>query len=160
MRGNCDPPDWEEIFAGLPVTVVNSSRSFDLAGVDLTCLGVGDSFNTRLAIGDKRPDHFRLVLGHAPDFALGKINADLLVTGHTHGGQVRLPWIGPIIILSRVPNSWAAGLTELPGGGKLLVSRGIGMERGYAPRIRFLCRPELMVIDLAPEQKETTDEHR
>ncbi len=54
----------------------------------------------------------------------------------------------------------AAGLTDLPGGGKLLVSRGIGMERGYAPPMRFLCRPELMVIDLTPEEKETTDERR
>jgi hypothetical protein len=34
------------------------------------------------------------------------------------------------------------------------------MERGYAPRIRFLCRPELMVIDLVPEQKGTADEQR
>ena len=84
---------------------------------------------------------------------MGKIDADLLVTGHTHGGQVRLPLIGPLMTLSRIPRAWAAGLTELPGGGKLLVSRGLGMERGYAPRIRFLCRPELMVIDLVPERE-------
>jgi uncharacterized protein len=51
-----------------------------------------------------------------------------------------------------VPNSWAAGLTALPSGAKLIVSRGIGMERAYAPRMRFLCRPELLVIDLEPEK--------
>ena len=88
-----------------------------------------------------------------PNFALGEIPADLLVAGHTHGGQVRLPWIGPMITHSRIPHAWAAGLTELPGGGKLLVSRGIGMERGFAPPMRFLCRPELMVIDLVPERE-------
>jgi predicted MPP superfamily phosphohydrolase len=41
-------------------------------------------------------------------------------------------------------------MTDLPDGGKLLVSRGIGMERGDAPPLRFLCRPELAVIDLVP----------
>jgi uncharacterized protein len=55
-----------------------------------------------------------------------------------------------MITHSRVPHTWAAGLTELSGGRKLLVSRGIGMERGYAPSMRFLCRPELVVIDLTP----------
>jgi uncharacterized protein len=37
------------------------------------------------------------------------------------------------------------------GSGTLLASRGIGMERRYAPPMRFLCRPELMVIDLVGE---------
>ncbi len=91
------------------------------------------------------------MLGHAPNFALGEIQADLLVTAHTHGGQVRFPFIGPIITHCRIPHRWAAGLTVLPGGARLLVCRGIGMERGSAPPMRFLCRPELMVIDLVGE---------
>ena len=45
-------------------------------------------------------------------------------------------------------------MNELPSGAKLLVSRGIGLERGHAPRIRFLCRPELVVIDLVPKTEE------
>ena len=88
-----------------------------------------------------------------PNFALGQVQADLLVAGHTHGGQVQLPLIGPMVVNCRIPHRWAAGFTDLRGGGKLLVSRGIGMERGYAPRLRFLCRPELVVIDLTPETK-------
>ena len=76
----------------------------------------------------------------------------MLLAGHTHGGQVRFPLVGALVTNARVPRSWAAGLTELPGGNRLLVSRGIGMECGYAPRIRFLCRPELVVIDLGPPQ--------
>jgi len=129
------------------------SRSYDLPELHLTCLSLQDSFNTKLEIANPAPDRFHLVMGHSPNFALGKIDADLLVAGHTHGGQVRFPFIGPVIIHSRVPFSWAAGLTDLPSGGKLLVSRGIGMELGYAPRMRFLCRPELTVIELTPDEK-------
>ena len=135
------------------MTIVDASRSFDLGDIQLTCLSVGDSFDPSLSLPNETPERFHLVLGHAPNFALGKVAADLLVTGHTHGGQVQLPWIGPLMTLSRVPRAWGAGLTELPGGGTLLVSRGIGMERGPAPPIRFLCRPELVVIDLVPEEK-------
>jgi uncharacterized protein len=160
VQGNCDPTDWPEIFEGSGVTTVNVRRTFDLGDIRLTCLSLAESGDPRLAVANATPDRFHLVLGHKPNFALGQIDADLLVAGHTHGGQVRLPIIGPLITLSLVPRAWAAGLTELPRGGKLLVSRGLGMERGYAPRIRFLCRPELVVIDLVPEEKETADEGR
>ncbi len=150
VRGNVDSDQWERIFDGLPVTTVESTRSFDVAGVRLTCLSLADSFNTGLRISSDESPKFHVVLGHAPDYALGRIEADLLVAGHTHGGQVRLPWIGPLLTLSAVPRDWAAGMTDLPNGAKLLVSRGIGMERGSAPPVRFFCRPELVVVDLTP----------
>ncbi len=150
VRGNIDSGKWVEIFAGLPVNVVDETRSFQAAGVRLTCLAMQDSFDRSLVIGNPEPDRFHVVLGHAPNFALGGVEADLLISGHTHGGQVRLPGLGPVITLSAVPRGWAAGLTELSGGRRLYVSRGIGMERGTAPRIRFLCRPELVVIEVVP----------
>ena len=162
VQGNVDPPRWHDIFAGLGVTAIAARQSFELGDdLQLTCLGLRESFDSTLVVTGAPPDRFHLVLGHVPNFALGKIDADLLVAGHTHGGQVRFPWIGPVITHSRVPNAWAAGLTDLPGGAKLLVSRGIGMERGYAPPMRLLCRPELVVIDLLPEEDGgTTDERR
>lgn len=150
VGGNVDG-DWPRLFDGLPVTAIRRTQSFAVAGIRLTCLSVRDSFSTSLELPDADPGRFHLVLGHCPNFALGRIGADLLVAGHTHGGQVRLPLIGPLVTLSRVPRRWAAGLNELPGGAKLLVSRGVGMERGSAPRIRFLCRPELVVVHLLPE---------
>jgi len=76
----------------------------------------------------------------------------LSLAGHTHGGQVRLPVLGPVTTLSSVPRRYAAGLSVRPAGGHLFVSRGIGMERENAPRLRFLCRPQLVVIDLLPER--------
>ena len=150
VRGNVDG-DLTELFAGLPVTVVESTESFEPGPLRLTCLAYDDSRDTSLEITRDGSDRFHLVLGHVPNFALGRIDAELLVAGHTHGGQVRLPLVGPLLTLSRVPRSWAAGLTDLPGGQRLLVSRGVGMERGHAPRLRFCCRPELAVVDLVPQ---------
>ena len=91
-----------------------------------------------------------MVLGHVPNFALGDVRADLLLAGHCHGGQVRFPVLGPPLTLARIPRSWTSGAREIRPGTTLWVSRGIGMERVDAPRLRFLCRPELVVIDLVP----------
>jgi uncharacterized protein len=183
VQGNVDPSNWLDIFAGLNVTAVADRQTFDLAVVarsgdhattktrsgdpvvarspdrattdlQLTCLSLAESRDRSLTVANPSPERFHIVLGHRPDYAMGAIDADLLIAGHTHGGQVRLPWIGPLITLSRVPRSWAGGLTELPGGGELLVSRGIGVERSNAPPMRFLCRPELAVVDLLPAEKE------
>src|SRR5215475_4607541 len=130
-------------------TVFRASATVTRDVVAVTGLTLGDSFNRAITIpGDAR---FHIVLGHGPDFSLGAVDADLLVAGHTHGGQVRLPFIGPLITLSAVPRSRTAGVTDLGGGRTLVVSRGVGMERGPAPRLRFLCRPELVVVDVRPE---------
>lgn len=151
VQGNVDREHWHIVFRGTDVSIVSKTQTEALDGLLLTCLRRDDSFRSYLTVENERPDRYHVVLGHSPDYALGQVEADLLLAGHTHGGQVRLPIIGPLLTLSRVPRSWAAGLTDLPSGGKLLVSRGIGMERGYAPQLRFLCRPQLVVIDLVPD---------
>jgi predicted MPP superfamily phosphohydrolase len=97
-------------------------------------------------------DGLTLVMGHAPEFMLSAAELDVplvLLAGHTHGGQVVLPLLGPPLTLARVPRRLARGGLHRIGESWACVSRGIGMERGHAPRIRFLCRPELVVIDLA-----------
>ncbi len=154
VRGNVDSDGWQEAFEGLPVRTAESTRSYDLGNLQVTCLGMRDSFNSGLHIGPASSAQFHIVLGHSPNYALGQIGADLLVAGHTHGGQVRLPGIGPLVTSSEVPRQWAAGLTDLPSGGKLIVSRGIGMERDGAPRLRFFCRPQLVLIDLVPKESD------
>jgi predicted MPP superfamily phosphohydrolase len=148
VRGNVDDPDWEDLFAQTAVTAISATRSFDAGPVRLEALSLGDSFDVGLSLPGSA--QFQIAFGHGPDFALGDVGADLLIAGHTHGGQVRLPGIGPLLTLSCVPREWAAGATALPGGRTLVVSRGIGMERAQAPRLRFLCRPQVVVIDLRP----------
>ncbi len=149
VRGNVDHNEWPSLFADIEGNhCFEESGSIDVAGLHVTALSLADSFNTRLTI-PAHPD-FHIAFGHGPDFALGEVSADLLIAGHTHGGQVVLPFFGPPVTLSRVPRSWAAGRTELTGGRTLIVSRGVGMERGYAPPLRFNCPPEVVVIDLVP----------
>ncbi len=148
VEGNTDSPGWRGIFAGLPVECTSATATLAFGDVSVTALSLQDSFDPALVVS--RAPGFHVVLGHGPDYARGRIDADLLLAGHTHGGQVQLPWIGPLVTLSTVPRSWASGVTALEGGRTLVVSRGIGMERGLAPRLRFLCPPELVVIDVEP----------
>lgn len=150
IAGNVDRPGvWTQAFEGLPVATIEATSRYDLGPVVLTGLGMWDAFSVDVALEPE--DKFHIVLGHSPNFSLAPIDADLLIAGHTHGGQVQLPLLGPLITLTVAPRSWASGVTEIGPEKTLVVSRGIGMERANAPRLRFLCRPELVVIDLLPE---------
>jgi predicted MPP superfamily phosphohydrolase len=73
---------------------------------------------------------------------------DLVVAGHTHGGQVQLPLFGPAITLTGVPRHVAAGGQHEINGNLIYVSRGVGIERGQAPRLRFMCPPEIAILEL------------
>jgi len=148
VRGNVDWNGWTEVFQGLPVRTVEHRENFDLGPLIVTGLSWQDSQRTDIQLQPE--EKFHLVLGHSPNFSLGEIKADFLIAGHTHGGQVQLPGVGPLMTLSEVPRAWASGLTEISPGQHLLVSRGIGMERGEAPRMRFLCRPELIIVEISP----------
>jgi uncharacterized protein len=148
VRGNVEWDDWAALFAGLPIETFGTTSNRDLGPVILTGLTLDDSCNPALSVSAQAK--FHIVIGHSPDYSLGKIEADLLIAGHTHGGQFRLPLFGPVFTLSQIPRSWASGMTTIAPGKHLIVARGIGMERGNAPRLRFLCRPELLVVDLVP----------
>lgn len=90
---------------------------------------------------------FDIALHHTPDEIeelAGKV--DLYLCGHTHGGQIRLPWFGAVITLSRFWKRYEMGRYEV-GGTTLYVHRGVGAEGGV-PRLRFLAPPELAIIDV------------
>ncbi len=101
-----------------------------------------------VALQSAKPDEFVLLLSHAPDFADVAVRhpVDLQLSGHSHGGQVRLPLIGNTSALPLYGRKYVDGLYTL-GGGKLQVytNRGIGVS--VFP-VRFLCRPELTVFTL------------
>ncbi len=150
IEGNVDPVGWKNIFANLPFSSIrtNVTRTYHFGKLAVTALSWRSSRNTRLSL-PALPE-FHIVLGHAPDFSLGNANADLMLAGHTHGGQVQIPFFGPLVTLSKVPRNWASGITALPNNKYLVVSNGIGLERGFAPRMRFWCRPQIVIINLMP----------
>jgi predicted MPP superfamily phosphohydrolase len=98
------------------------------------------------------PGAFTLLFGHAPDFALAVSEKpiDLCLAGHTHGGQVRLPWYGPLVIDSDVPKEWSRGFRRI-GIPYLNVSAGAGSNRfNGLPPMRFNCPTEMTLIELVP----------
>ncbi len=143
---------WNALLHDLGIYQAQRTITLEHGDIRLTLLGLHDSFvPTQRRFSNPR-NRFHIVVGHAPIFSLGKPNADLLLAGHTHGGQVQIPGFGPMITLAKgLPRRWASGKTTLPGGGTLIVSHGTGLERGRAPRIRLFCRPDFVVIDLLPE---------
>ncbi|MDO7907033.1 metallophosphoesterase [Paenibacillus sp. JX-17] len=92
---------------------------------------------------------FRILLMHEPDYAdtAAASGFALQLSGHSHGGQVRLPFVGALITplggRRYIQGLHYIGETHMP----LYVNRGFGMTR--LP-IRFLCRPELTVLTLNP----------
>ena len=96
---------------------------------------------------------FTILLSHRPDVVfelpLGT-DVDLIVSGHTHGGQISLPFIGPPVTLSDVPRDIAAGGLGLVDNFPVYVSAGVGLERGQSPQVRFGVRPEVGIIDVVP----------
>ena len=88
---------------------------------------------------------FRILLSHSPDqLNWAKSNQfDLMLAGHTHGGQIRLPWLGALIAPSLYGTRYAGGLYVEPPT-LLHVSRGLA---GIHP-LRFNCPPELALLIL------------
>lgn len=91
----------------------------------------------------------RLGLVHAPyRHALDRLldaGYDLLLAGHTHGGQLRIPGIGALVANCDLPLSQVRGLSRHDRGW-LHVSPGLGQSR-YAP-VRVACRPEATLLEL------------
>ena len=105
------------------------------------------------AIASMPPDAFKIFLYHYPDLIKNAAvqNVDLYCAGHTHGGQVALPLYGAIITFSKFGKQYEAGLYR-EGATWLYVNRGVGLEGGSAPRVRFWARPELTIIESVPNK--------
>lgn len=99
-------------------------------------------------------NRFKILLYHTPDLVLhaAKAGVDLQLSGHTHGGQVRLPLIGALLTGSLFGKKYETGRHNI-GNTTLYVTRGIGMEGAAAPRVRFLCPPEIILWEIQPDTK-------
>jgi hypothetical protein len=142
-------PKLLEVLAGTGVRpLVNETvrvRGITLGGVEREF----DTPAAREAIDRLRAARgVRILLAHRPDVALRQPGVDLVVAGHTHGGQFQIPLLGPPFTASEIPRDVAAGGLHSVGGQRVYVSRGVGVERGQAPRLRFRSVPEVGVLTL------------
>jgi len=162
VHGDCESAAGaRELFEGTGIRVlVDEWVHLEHEGMSLWLCGLENGYGSKRSLEtlaafdalDARGE-LRLVLAHRPDVVSTLAPAsrvDLVLCGHTHGGQVQLPWIGPPFILSEVPREVGAGGLHTLDGHKLYVSRGIGWEHGHAPRVRFRCPPEVSVLTLVP----------
>jgi predicted MPP superfamily phosphohydrolase len=130
---------------------VEGVGTVDVVGLDDPHIGYDD-----LSVASARSGPgFRLGIAHSPDGAppLADLGYDLIVCGHTHGGQLRVPGFGALVTNSTLPRQMARGVHRL-NGAWLHVCAGLGTST-YAP-VRFACRPEACVLELvAGSGKET-----
>jgi uncharacterized protein len=125
------------------VTLSVGSSSFYLAGVESMAVGVP---NVRAAFAAYRNDGPTLVLAHEPDtidYYSRKVPIDLQLSGHSHGGQIRLPFVGPVI-LPMWGRRYPRGLYRVRDS-QLFTSQGIGM---VDLPVRVNCPPEIAEITL------------
>jgi predicted MPP superfamily phosphohydrolase len=137
-------------------THLKNRRVLDEApGLRLDVVGLDDPHierhDLRVAVG-RDPEAFGLALVHSPDPApeLAALGYDLVVCGHTHGGQVRMPFLGALVTNSTIPTGLCMGLVRF-GRTLMHVSPGLGTSK-FAP-FRFLCRPEATLLELTPARR-------
>ena len=130
--------------------LTNVRRSISLDGLDVELLGLDDAHIRRhdLRVAPRRAeDRFGLAVMHSPDSApeASALGYRLIVAGHTHGGQVRLPLIGALVTNCSMPPRLVSGLLRI-GGSVVHTSPGLGTSK-FAP-FRFWCRPEATFLEL------------
>jgi predicted MPP superfamily phosphohydrolase len=116
-----------------------------IAGGQVNLIGITCS-HANQAVLPLDPSAKNILLMHYPAWVtkLGEQKFDLLLAGHSHGGQVRIPFFGPVVVPYAV-DKYDLGLYQTPKG-PLYVNSGIGYIYGY--NFRFNCRPEITVIEI------------
>ncbi len=155
VGGNWDVWYWNELnlFGGTSWKALDGEGALvTVRGNRLWVCGAAYGGPWRTALKTAPPGAFTLFLYHTPDLAPEPElqDADLYLAGHTHGGQVCLPFYGALVTMSKYGKAYESGLYRI-GTCALYVCRGLGMEGDPAPRVRFCCRPEVALIELVPE---------
>jgi predicted MPP superfamily phosphohydrolase len=148
----------------LPIQILSSkadSFAFEGGNISIYGLSLYNSKNPLWAmrgietwLKENDDSHFKILLGHSPDYALALKDSriDLCLAGHTHGGQVRIPFIGPLTIDSQIPKKWSRGFHKI-GIPYLNVSAGAGSNHyNGLPAMRFNCPTEITVINIVPQK--------
>ncbi|MBR4358350.1 MAG: metallophosphoesterase [Butyrivibrio sp.] len=152
--------EMKEFLASKGVTVLEgNARNISINGNDIDICGVDDptymtesEWEERLDRADKESNsgNYRILLSHRPEKVevYEKYNFDLILCGHAHGGQWRIPFTKRGVA---APNqgllpAYVDGLYDLDNGSEMIVSRGLARER--MPYPRFFNHPEVVIIDI------------
>jgi len=132
------------------VRLNNSKLSFKHNNSEINLIGITCTHHPHLDIkylpALLQDRSLNILLYHSPDLVYEikpEHKVDLMLSGHTHGGQVRLPFWGAIFTGSLYGRKLQQGLYRIYDT-LLYISRGIGLEGLGAPRVRFLCSPEII----------------
>lgn len=142
-----DPPFIRRRLRRLGMHVLdNTWRQIDVRGQPLVVIGhEGPWLRPRPDLSDCPREPFRLCLSHTPDNLrwARRQGVDLMLSGHVHGGQIRFPLFGSVLVPSRYGRRYDCGVFDEPPT-LLHVSRGLS---GDHP-LRYLCRPEVTRLTL------------
>jgi len=146
--------EWRRTYADLGVELlVNEARPLEKNGSRVWLVGVDDAYSGHddlpAALEGTENGEFRLVITHHPDLIDDPSSSEvgLVLAGHTHGGQVHMPILGPVHVSCRKPRERARGLVHA-NGTTMYVTRGAG----EALPIRFRCPREIPLITLRRQQ--------
>jgi predicted MPP superfamily phosphohydrolase len=155
------------LFEGLPVRLLRDEAvEVEGPGGCLTVIGVEchhdiarDAANLDSVLAATPGDGPRVLLYHSPELMPQAVERgiDLYLCGHTHGGQVRLPIVGPVLTSSKLGRRYVMGHYH-EGRTHLYVSRGVGFEGLGAPRVRLFCLPEITLITLEGAERRGAEE--
>ena len=158
-RAHGAPLPWQDLRAAFTergwLDVPHPRRTIEVAGLRISAAGVDDPHIKRdrydtIAGPADRTANLTLGLTHSPEpRVLDRFAADgyqLVLAGHTHGGQLCLPFYGAIVTNCELDRSRAKGASRWGADMMLHVSAGIGTSP-YAP-LRFCCRPEATLLTL------------
>lgn len=140
----------DPLFEQLGIEMLHTeTRLFEVAGVPIELLGDSPRRRADAVRPRQAPERLGIFLQHFPALLPQAAEAgwDLFLAGHTHGGQVRLPWYGAIITLDAAGKEFELGAYRL-GDTVGMVSAGVGMECRGAPQVRFLCPPEIVLLEI------------
>ena len=130
--------------------LLNENRKLIRNGEYIYLIGVDDPrtkhHNLKQALQGVEDKRVKILLAHSPEITedLEEGEVDLILSGHTHGGQVRLPFIRNFWIPTRDHGKYVSGLYQVKSI-PLYINRGIGVD--VIP-IRFNCPPEITLIEL------------
>jgi uncharacterized protein len=143
----------DEVVAAMTVKgvrfIINRSVRIERDGAAISVAGIDEIYrgkpDVEAALRGIPEDEPRIVVSHHPDIIdhIGGQRVDLLLCGHTHGGQIRLPFFGALVIPSIHEARYDAGFFRVRRT-LMYVGRGVGS----VPPLRILCRPELPLFEL------------